>query len=130
MVSEMWKRVRQATNHLALRCTHHDPQSEAHRLVQEFSTRTSSNSLPPDLRANQQCLKSDKLALLRDKALQPDESDGRSPWGTKKIINPVLTQHGNDRISYPISHLSFAGELAFLQLNKSWQISMLPQSWK
>lgn len=51
----------------------------AHRLVLEFSVRTSSNSLPPDLRAKKkkkkQRLNPGKLTLIRVKALQPDDYD-------------------------------------------------------
>ena len=53
-LTELWKRVRQATSRQAPKCTHHDPQSEANRLVLEFSARTSTNNLPPMMREKQQ----------------------------------------------------------------------------
>ncbi|XP_069995870.1 uncharacterized protein [Penaeus vannamei] len=97
--------VRQATSHQAPKCMHHDPQSEAHR-----------------------------LALIRDKALEPDDLDAM--FSLRELRNTYKTSSGSapgsDGISHPIiSHLGFARELAFLQLiNKSWQTATLPQSWK
>ena len=133
-LTELWKRVRQATSRQAPKCTHHDPQSEANRLVLEFSARTSTNNLPPMMREKQQNLNPERLALIRDKALEADEADALFSLRElrKSYKSSSGSAPGSDGISHPIiSHLGLAGELAFLQvINKSWQTATVPQSWK
>ena len=133
-LSELWQRVKRATSRSAPRCTHHDPQAEANRLAQEFSARTSSDSLPAELRARQERLQPDRLAHIRERAAEPDNSDVIFSLRELRDAHKASCNSapGDDGISYPIiSRLGLVGELAFLQLiNKSWETSTLPQSWK
>ena len=133
-LSELWQRVRRATSRSAPRRTHYDPQAEANRLALEFSDRTSSNSLPAELRAKQESLKADRLAQIRERAAEADNSD--VIFSLRELRKAYKfssnTAPGCDGITYPIiSRLGREGELALLQLiNKSWESSSLPQSWK
>ena len=104
-LTELWKRVRQATSRQAQKCTHHDPQSEAHRLVLEFSARTSSNNLPLELRDKQQNLNPGRLALIRDKAFKPDDMDAfslRELIHTKSAMDQHRDLMGSPTPSYRI----------------------------
>ena len=133
-LSELWNRVKRATNRSAPRKTHHDPQSEAERLVLDFSARTSSANLPPDVRARQTELLPGRLALIRDKSAEPATSDAQFTLRElrRTYKNSSSSAPGSDGIVYPIiSHLGLQGELALLQLiNRSWETSTLPRSWK
>lgn len=72
-----------------------------------------SNSLPAGLRANYECLKPGRLALIRCRATEPVTLMPSSLFGNYK--NSPGSALGSDRI-YPItSQLVLAGELVFLQ---------------
>ena len=86
------------------------------------------------MREKQQNLNPERLALIRDKALEADETDALFSLRElrKSYKSSSGSAPGSDGISHPIiSHLGLAGELAFLQvINKSWQTATVPQSWK
>ena len=133
-LTELWRRVKRATNRSLPRRTHHDPQAESERLALEFSVRTNSANLPAELRASQECLRHDRLALVRTKATEPANSDAAFSLRelTSSFQKSSRSAPGSDGILYPIiSHLGLQGELALLRLiNVSWSASTLPRSWK
>ena len=133
-LSELWGKLRVATNRSQPRKTHHAPSEEAERLALEFSMRTQSSSLPVNVRQRQDRLSIPRMANTQVKKAEPDCTDREFTVEELKKTRKTSsdTAPGSDLITHSIiSNLGPAGELAFLRIiNASWKSSKLPSSWK
>ena len=116
------------------RHTHPDPLSEANKLVVEFSGRTHSTNLPPNIRLLQTNLQEERVSIVNEKAAEEGDSD--TPFTLKELRRTYKSHSrsapGPDGISYPIiSKLGPTGERVLLRLiNLTWEKSRIPSGWK
>ena len=134
-LGQLWRNLRTASGAAPPRpAAHPHPLQEAERLVDAFTSRGSSDQLPPRTRRLQQ-----QLQLQRDEVVvgAREEADATDhPFTPQELTRAKKrgrdTATGADGVTYSmLTHAGPAGDAALLAvLNTSWRAGCLPPTWK
>ena len=98
----MWRQLKTITGTPISAALHPDPQAEANRLIEHFTSRSHSNNLPPLVKQAQ-----DALAPLRTAAIQQaaqESADTDTPFTYKELAQALKhykkSAPGEDRHTY------------------------------
>ncbi|XP_063887725.1 uncharacterized protein LOC135115154 [Scylla paramamosain] len=134
-LGQLWRSVRTASGAVPPRPpAHPHPQQEAERLATMFTTRSSSDQLPPQTQRIQQQLRPHRDEAVREAMEEADVTD--QPFSLQEPERARRrgrdTAAGADGVPYSmLAHAGPAGDAALLAtINASWMAGCLPPAWK
>jgi hypothetical protein len=133
-VADMWKKLRSIEGKSKPQRLHPDPEVEANRLINNYTSRSSPTQLPADVKRVQDQLKSNRLLELENFIKISDDTD--QPFMIHELIDALSkrknTAPGEDGFTFSIIQKTcpaFKSRLLNL-FNMSWKEGKLPIFWK